>query len=255
MKNNFVKSKLLALVLMVLPLSVLSANTLQKKLDNLIIATEDYPPISFKNKNNKADGLASEVAYEIMKNLNMKQSIHVWPWARDYKLLKKGPNYLVFSVSRTPEREKLFQWVGPIYSMKTGFYVKKSSNIKIDNLDDAKKIKKIGTYFESFDEQFLKKEHFKNLESTKSNILNIKKLMGNRFDVITATNVTIGAMMKKAGYSISDVKNLYNFMNVGVYFAFSKEVSKDVVDAWQKELDKMNQNGSLAKIRNKWLMK
>jgi hypothetical protein len=51
MENNFIKSKLLVLLLMMLPLSVLNANdTLQKKLDNLIIATEDYPPISFKNK-------------------------------------------------------------------------------------------------------------------------------------------------------------------------------------------------------------
>jgi len=99
------------------------------------------------------------------------------------------------------------------------------------------------------------KKQFKNLESSSSNILNIKKLMGNRFDVITATNVTISSMMNKAGYSISDVKNLYNFMDVGVYFAFSKEVSKDVVEVWQKEIDKMNETGSLAKIRNKWLLK
>ena len=183
----------------------------------------------------------------------MKQKIHVWPWARDYKLLKKGPNYLVFSVSRTKERDKLFQWVGPIYSMKTGFYTKKDSSIKINNLEDAKKVSKIGTYFESFDEQYLESKHFLNLESSRNNILNIKKLMLGRLDVITATNVTIKAMVEKAGYDMKDIKNVYNFMNVGVYFAFSKDVPFEVVDAWRKELEKMRNNGELQNIRNKWL--
>jgi len=238
----------------ILSSSLLCANNiLQAQLDDILIATEDYPPISFKNKDKKADGLASEVAYSIMDKLHMKQKIHVWPWARDYKLLKKGPNYLVFSVSRTKERDKLFQWVGPIYSMKTGFYTKKDSSIKINNLEDAKKVSKIGTYFESFDEQYLESKHFLNLESSRNNILNIKKLMMGRFDVITATNVTIKAMVEKAGYDMKDINNVYNFMNVGVYYAFSKDVPFEVVDAWRKELEKMRNNGELKEIRTKWL--
>jgi len=244
----------LNLLLFIFLTNILNANVLlQNQLDNLIIATENYPPISFKNKNGRADGLASEVAYIIMKKLNMKQQIKIWPWARDYKLLKKGPNYLVFSVGRTEERNNLFQWVGPIYSMKTGFYTKRDSNIKIKNLDDAKRLKKIGTYFESFDEQFLKQEHFLNLESTSNNILNIKKLMMNRFDVITATNVTIKALIEKAEYKMDDIKNVYNFLSVGVYFAFSKDVPFEVVDAWEKEFIKIEKSGKLRQIRERWL--
>ncbi len=238
----------------ILSYSLLYSNDiLQTQLDDLLIATEDYPPISFKNTEGKADGLASEVAYTIMSNLHMKQKIHIWPWARDYMLLKKGPNYLIFSVSRTKERDKLFQWVGPIYSMKTGFYAKKDSNITISSLKDAKKLSKIGTYFESFDEQYLKSKHFLNLESTSNNILNIRKMMVGRFDVITATNVTIKDLVKKADYKMKDIKNIYNFMNVGVYFAFSKDVPFNVVDAWRKELEKMRINGKLIEIRKKWL--
>jgi len=250
--NIKLKTTLLSLLFFATILNA-NNNTLQEKLDKLIIATEDYPPISFKNKNGKADGLASQVAYAIMQNLNMKQKINVWPWARDYKLLQKGPNYLVFSVSRTKERDKKFQWVGPIYSMTTGFYTKKNSPIKINNLDDAKKLDKIGTYLASFDEQFLKSHQFKNLESTRNNILNIKKLVRDRFDVITATNVTIKAMVEKAGYSMDNFENKYNFLRVGVYFAFSKEVPFEVVDIWRKELEKLRNSGKLYQIRKQWL--
>jgi len=233
--------------------NILNAGVLQEQLNGLVIATEDYPPISFKNKNNKADGLASDVAYIIMKKLNMTQEIHVWPWIRDYKLLRIRPNYLVFSVARTKERDKLFQWVGPIYSMNTGFYTKKDSKLEINNLEDAKKLNKIGTYFKSFDEQYLKSKDFFNLESTRNNILNIKKMMIGRFDVITATNVTIKAMLQKAGYKMNDVKNIYTFMTTGVYFAFSKDVPFEVVNAWRKEFEILRNNGQLKNIRAKWL--
>jgi len=234
-------------------INILNAQSLQTQLNNLHIATEDYPPISFKNKDGKADGLASEVATIIMGKLNMTQKIRVWPWARDYKLLKKGPNYLVFSVARTKERDPLFQWVGPIFSMNTGFYTKKNSKLKITSLDDAKKLHKIGTYLESFDKQYLENQHFTNLDSTRNNILNIKKMMIGRFDVITATNVTIKAMVKKAGYTMNDIKNTYTFLSTGVYFAFSKDVPFEVVNAWGQELEKLRNSGDLKKIREKWL--
>ena len=98
-----------------------------------------------------------------------------------------------------------------------------------------------------------KKTHLKaNQKFIRGSILNIKKLMGERFDVMTATNVTIASMMTKAGYSINDVKNLYTFMNVGVYFAFSKEVPFEVVDTFRKEFEKLRSTCELQKIRNKW---
>ena len=244
----------LKFMILLLLISNIFASDLQEELDNLVIVAEkDYPPITFKNKNGQPDGLAVEVAKKIMKNLNMKQKIHVWPWNRAYILLQKKPNFLVFSVSRTEEREKIFQWVGPIYSMKSSFYAKSDSKIIIKNLDDAKKLKKIGTYLNDFNEQLLKQKGFTNLEATINNILNIKKLMHNRVDVITATNVTIKDMLKKANYSMKDIKPIYTFRNTGVYFAFSKEVPFEVVDAFRKELEKLRSSCELQKIRDKWL--
>jgi polar amino acid transport system substrate-binding protein len=137
--------------------------------------------------------------------------------------------------------------------MKSNFYVKKDSKIKINNLEDAKKLKKIGTYFECFDEQFLKQQGFKNLNSTRNNIVNIRKLLRDRLDTISATNVTIKDMLKEANYSFKDVKSVYTFMSVGVYYAFSKDTPFEVVDAWRKELEKLRSSGELQKIRDKWL--
>jgi polar amino acid transport system substrate-binding protein len=218
-----------------------------------IVTETNYPPITFKNKNNQPDGLAVEVTKKIMQNLKLKQKIDMLPWARAYSLAQTKPNIVLFSVSRTKQRDKLFQWAGPIYSMKSSFYAKKDSKIKINNLEDAKKLKKIGTYFECFDEQFLKQQEFKNLKSTRNNIVNIRKLLRGRLDTISATNVTIKDMLKEANASFEDIKNVYTFMSVGVYYAFSKDIPFEVVDAWRKELEKLRSSGELQKIRDKWL--
>ncbi len=232
---------------------VCAKDRLQQQFQNLQIITEEYPPVSFTDKDGKADGLAVEVVKEIMKRLNMKQKIKVWPWARGYKKTAKGPNFVLFSTTRTKERESLFYWVGPIFEMRSGFYAKKGSEIKIKRLDEAKKLKAIGTYRECFDEQFLKKQGFKNLESVTDNVLNMKKLMGGRFKVVTATNITIQSILKDAGYTIDDVEELFTFLTVRNYVAFSKQVPIEVVNAWQQAFEDIKNEGSLTKIHKKWL--
>ena len=77
--------------------------------------------------------------------------------------------------------------------------------------------------------------------------------MHNRLDAIVATNVTVKELLKRAGYSINDVKNIYTFMDVGVYYAFSKDVPAELVNKWHREFEKIKNSGKLEEIRNKWL--
>ncbi len=248
------KIKTILIVFMILFAFVnVNADELRQELDNLKIVTEnDYPPIGFM-KNGKMDGLGIEIVKEIMKRLKMQQEIKMWPWARAYSAATKKTNVVLFSVSRTKIRDRIFQWVGPICIMKASFYVRKDSNIKINNLEDAKKLKRIGTYRDAFDEQYLKKEGFKNLDSVVSNILNIKKLMIGRFDVITGTNITMGNLAKDAGFTINDIKPIYTFLNVGNYFTFSSEAPFEVVDLWRNTLEDMKMEGLITKLQKKWI--
>ena len=66
---------------------------LQVQLQKLQIITEEYPPISLRNKDNEIVGMAVEVVKEIMLRLKMKQQIKMWPWARPYLKTKEGSSY------------------------------------------------------------------------------------------------------------------------------------------------------------------
>ncbi len=228
-------------------------NQLTKQLQNLQIITEEYPPISFTNKAGEVDGLAVEVVKEIMRRLGINQEIRVLPWARAYKEAIEGPNFVLFSVGRTRQRESLFNWVGSIFDMKSSFYAKKGSGIKISTLNNARKLVSIGTYRDSYDEQFLRGKGFKNLDSVNNNVLNMKKLMAGRLEAVTATNITISSMLKQAGYSTDDVERLFTFLKVDNFVAFSKQIPLEIVNLWQQAFENIKDEGLLAKIQEKWL--
>ena len=225
---------------------------LTKQLQNLQIITEEYPPISFTNKDGEVDGLAVDVVKEIMRRLGINQKIRVLPWARSYKEAIEGPNFVLFSVGRTRQRESLFNWAGSIFEMKSSFYAKKGSEIKISTLNDARKLASIGTYRDSYDEQFLRGKGFKNLDSANNNVLNMKKLMAGRLEVVTATNISISSMLKRAGYSIDDVERLFTFLKVDNFIVFSKQIPLEIVNLWRQEFENIKDEGLLAKIQKKW---
>ena len=64
----------------------------------------------------------------------------------------------------------------------------------------------------------------------------MKKLMKGRLSAVTATNITLEAMLKEAGFSINDVEEQYSFLRTLNYIVFSKQISNEVVNAWRQTL-------------------
>jgi len=217
------------------------------------IATEEFPPISFYNNISlKADGIGPNIVDEILKKLNIKRKIRVLPWARAYRLTIYKNNRILFCVARIPEREKLFQWAGPLFFSKVSFYTKANSKIIINSLEDAKKIKKIGVCKNFFDEIHLTTKGFKNLEPVTQQQQNIRKLMANRFEVITGTDITMPIMLKREGLSMKDVKKHFSFMNYGNYIVFSKKFPVEIVNQWRQQIDELKKDGTINDILKKW---
>ncbi len=95
----------------------------------LQIFTEDSPPSTYL-ENGKLAGLSAEIVQEILNRLNLADTIKMVPWARGYNLALNEPGVLLFSTTRLPQREELFQWVGPLYTQTWGFYKHKGSPLQ-----------------------------------------------------------------------------------------------------------------------------
>jgi len=112
-------------------------------IDKIKIYTENYPPYNMKI-NGVSQGIAIDILDAMLKQLNSKISINnvkLKPWATGYKIVSKKKNTMLFSTTRTKQREKLFKWVGPISKTKIGITALKSKNIIIKNITDLKKYK------------------------------------------------------------------------------------------------------------------
>jgi len=213
----------------------------------LKIYTEDSPPANYL-KNGKPAGMSVEIVREILKRLDKKVDIETVPWARGYSIALARPNVALFSTTRLPQREKLFQWVGPLYTQMWGFYAKKGSGLQIDSLEEAKKVTRIGTYLNDAKEQFLKKRGFANLITTNKNISNIRHLMEGDIDLWVSSDLNMPYLAGQAGVSPEQLEVVYAFRSVENYIAFSNKTPDTVVAAWQKTLDEMKRDGTYSRL-------
>lgn len=219
---------------------------------NLSIYTETSGDAQMVDANGKLTGSVVELFEELQKRVGNHTKIEVVPWARSYKALQENPDTILFSVTRTPEREKLFKWVGPVLRAKWYLYAKKGSGIKIKKLEDAKKVARIGTYKDDAREQFLKQNGFSNLESVPNNETNFKKLVLGRVDLVVLTNVGAKITAKNAGHTMDAVEAVYEIKSTDLYIAFSSATADDTVKKWRNALDEMKKDGSFKKIYQKW---
>jgi len=219
---------------------------------DLAIYTEESPPINF-TKDGKLEGSSVAVVREILRRLNSPDKIEVLPWARGYSLLKSEPNVVLFSTTRTDEREKLFNWVGLLCTAKSGFYAKKENRLRFQSLEDIKKVRAIATYKDDAREQALKALGFSNLDSSNSPISNIKKLAAGRVDLWFSDNLTMPRVAKQVGMNPSELHLVYTFRKYDLYIAMSKSISSEILDRWRKTLDAMKRDGTFARLSLRWL--
>ena len=148
----------------------------------LTILTENLPPLNYL-KDGVLVGPSVEIVKEIQRRVGSSEIIKVYPWARAYKMALQNENIVLFGMTHTKERDEKFKWVGPLATKRDILVARKDSGIKINNLEDAKRVKRIGTLRDDTRERLLRKLGFTNLESVSDEQLNAKKLVLGRIDL------------------------------------------------------------------------
>ncbi|MFW5722102.1 MAG: substrate-binding periplasmic protein [Desulfohalobiaceae bacterium] len=217
----------------------------------LQIFTENAPPSSYL-ENGRLKGLAVDIVREMKRRLGDSCPIHLVPWARGYELAMTRPNVALFATSRLPRRENDFQWVGPLYSQTWGFYARKGSSISLSNLEEAKSVRRIGTYRQDAKEQFLMDRGFSNLTSANNNMVNPRHLLSGHIDLWVASDLKMPYFARQAGIDPLKIELVLPFRRVENYLAFSRETPQRVVAEWQRVLEEMKDDGGYDRIFSNW---
>ena len=221
--------------------------------ENLTILTEEWPPISFLDRDGTPNGLGVDVVEEILKRLNVAEKIKVYPWARAYNMLTTEPNVVLFTVTRTEEREQLFTMIGPVAIGALKLYAKKGRSLLINRLEDAQNVKNIGVTRSAVEEQLLLQAGFSNLEQVTIPLFSAKKLLAERIDLWMTSSLTVGNILKEAGYTHDDVEAVYTVKEDALFIAFSRGTHEATVARWKQALEEIKADGTFARLYAQWL--
>ncbi len=220
----------------------------QTSSDALFITTEYSPPTSMRQG---ADviGSATDKVREAMARVGITYTIEILPWKRAYNSALARVDGCVYSTTRTPEREKLFKWVGPTDEGEWVLLGRADHGYRLESLEDARKLR-IGTYNGDARDLYLRARGFQ-VDSAQNDLINPKKLMLKRIDLWAAGFRRGSSYLEANGYA-GRIVPVFTFNRVKLYLACNLAVPDATIDKLNEALDAMNRDGTARRIERKY---
>ncbi len=225
---------------------------------DITAVTEDWAPYNYI-ENGEIKGMSTEIVRATLAEAGFKPEIHVYAWARAYKMAVEYENVLIFTILRNKERENLFKWIGPVLPLEKMclFKLAERTDIRVDSLEDAKKYR-TGVARNSSTHQFLIENGFteqENLFPVPKQEQNIAKLFKGRIDLVTDREITLAQKMKKMAMSIRTLDKVFvlDHWDQGFYMAFGRKTPDSVVEKVRSAFKKITADGVPDTIRKKYM--
>jgi polar amino acid transport system substrate-binding protein len=224
----------------------------------LTILTEHAPPISMLDDGhaNGADNLTGSVVgsgsdrvREVMARAGVAYSIDLQPWKRAYTAALTRPDTCVFSTTRTPEREALFKWIGPIDRTEWFLLGRADRHYALATLEDARKLR-IGTYHGDARDAFLRERGF-NVDPAQDDMTNPHKLLLGRIDLWVASLRRSSTVLEQNGWT-GKIVPMLSLKQVDVYLACNVSVPDALVARMNAAVEAMNRDGTMKKIDHRY---
>jgi len=243
---------------MILIFSLLFATTtIGQTLEDIHWVSEEFPPFNYLDENNTPKGFMLEILLEVWKKVGLRKSsnaIDFLPWARGYQMVQNDPKVCLFAMAMTPERKKLFKFVGPIGGSHIGIITKKSKNLKIKTLSDLTPLT-IGVVRDDIGEHLLKS---KGVPSSRFHqVVSRESLIGmlgkDRVDAISYGMATAFWTMKQLGMDTNQYELSYVLKKGISGYAFHKDVNPRLIQTLQNALNELIADGTVKRIRDSYL--
>jgi polar amino acid transport system substrate-binding protein len=242
---------LVAGAIMAAPAQADELETIKKNGELSIALSGAYPPFSLINDKNEVVGFDVAIGTEIAKRLGVKPKIVTTAWDGILAGLIAGKyDTIIGSMSITPKRQEVVDFVGPYYSAGRMIFVPKDSGAKA--LDDLKG-KTIGVTLGETHEKWANEKGGWTVKTYKGLPELLLELQNGRLDAIVIDSIPGQVAIRKSDAPIKamELPGLEGG-NVGVGIAIRKD-NPDLAAAMQKALDDMMADGTYEKIAVEWV--
>lgn len=214
----------------------------------LYITTEYSPPTSMQ-EGERLIGIATDKVREALSRSAIAYTMELLPWKRAYAAALTRPDACVYSTTRTPERERLFKWVGPTDEGEWVLLGRADRQYRLTTLEDARALR-IGTYNGDARDEFLRARGFK-VDPAPNDMINPRKLLMNRIDLWAAGFRRDSPVLEQNGWAGSIVPVL-TFNRVKLYLACNPGVPDATIDKLNDAFDAMGRDGSARRFERKY---
>ena len=217
------------------------------------VVTSAFAPFNYV-EDGKNKGFCTEIIQAILEELEIQDQIQTYPWARTYQIALKQKNTLIYTIARTPQREKLFHWVGIIISGKSYLFSLRKRNLAITSLQQAGTYN-IGAVRNGIRSKHLYSKGIINLDLVEDSQTNAVKLMNNRIDLWVEDELSANYTVRNLGYNPHKIlrKAFELDLKLDGYMAFSLNTDEKIIELFKKTLKKLIDDGTYTKIKNKYI--
>ncbi|MDT0602180.1 MULTISPECIES: transporter substrate-binding domain-containing protein [Thalassotalea] len=204
--------------------------------------TEVYPPANYF-ENGELKGITVDTLKAIWQELKQpEQFINIVPWARGYRNTLDKPNSALFTMSRTPPREKLFKWVGPIFNSTHVIMTKKSNQFNFTELTQLFEYK-VAAVRGDISEISLIKLGFPNQNIAKVTELKLayKMMETGRVDMLVATIHGFQHLAQQLNFDHTKYENVWQVNKFANYIAFNIETPDSIIKQYQTALNNISE--------------
>lgn len=231
------------------------------------IVTQSFAPLQWDN-DGTPDGYVTSYIQAVFENVGERLPVTVgsfdfMPWKRAMLTAESKPNVMLFSLSRTPEREDKFQWLGEVSPYGQYLYqLNTKPKIEVEAIGDLTRHDvKIGVQDGGNTHVYLTElglEASGNLVPITDYRQGIEMLYLGRIDLLPLTGFLAEASACKQGYDGSLLQPVVFIEKLAkpLWAVFSKGTDPELTEAVRKEMSALKTNGHLRELtdlhRAKW---
>lgn len=231
--------------------------------EKLPVVCHEFPPYNYLDNDGNVTGSSVEIVTEILQNMGYEADIKLLPWNRAYQSAADGEAAMLFTFSKSAEREQDFFFTDGFAFIEVVFFKRKADNIMWDTLSDVKDYR-IG-YVEGYNYgetlmTAIQNNAFNNTDVIAASVTvdyqQMLKLVNNRIDLAVCPKTQCTRIIKMNSPELDSLD--YVDKSIGpkrdFYGGFSKKWpdAEALRDQFNVELEKFKADGKLDVIFRKY---
>ncbi len=216
---------------------------------DLYAYTEEWPPYNYM-VGNELKGISTDILRASCDLIKIKCTIQIVPWLRAYKNVTGSPDTLIYTIARTPQREKEFIWIGPILPRTTWVYGKAGIEATTHNFKDLASTR-IGVIRgeATIDELLAAGVPQSSILVLNSNTDVMRMMKLGKVNVVVNTEIGMALNLHDIGMPADAVSKLFKLSEGGsLYFAMNLQSDPALINQLQNGIEKLRHEGKIESI-------